>query len=119
MLKLPKTIAIFFITALGFLLFTRTSLADVTPPTTTYVQTPSSPDGNNGWYKTPVRFDLTATDLESGVKEINYRINEGIWQKVSFSDSLNLVQNPSFETTGGTTSGLASWDSTLIDSNIT
>jgi len=116
MLKLPKTFAIFFITALGFLLFTRTSLADVTPPTTTYVQTPSSPDGNNGWYKTPVRFDLTATDLESGVKEIWYRVDSGTWQTYSFSDALNLAQNPSFEEPAASDTGISKWDNTVADS---
>ena len=119
-IRIFKFSLVFAVFLTEIFLFDRYALAvDTTPPTTTYVQTPSSPDGKNNWYVTPVRLDLTATDLESGVKEINYRINEGIWQKVSFSDSLNLVQNPSFETTGGTTSGLASWDSTLIDSNIT
>lgn len=93
--------------------------ADITPPTTTYVQTPSSPDGKNSWYKTPVRFDLTATDLESGVKEINYRIDTGVWQKVTFSDTLNLAPNPSMETAGVNTSGVDSWEASVVDASST
>jgi len=72
--------------------------ADITAPSTTYTVSPSSPDGKNGWYITPVTYTLSATDLESGVKEINYQIDSSPWQKVSFSDTLNLVPNPSFET---------------------
>jgi len=89
--------------------------ADVTPPVTTYTQIPAAPDGNNGWYVNPVQFDLTATDLESGVKEINYRIDGGAWQKKSFTNSLNLAPNPSFETAAGTSSGVADWQATVTD----
>jgi hypothetical protein len=81
------------------------------------VQTPPSPDGNNDWYVTPVQFDLTATDLESGVKEIHYRVDSGTWQTVSFSGALNLAPNPSFEIPGATSSGLSSWEATLVDAN--
>lgn len=95
----------------------NTVLAGNTPPITTYTQTPSSPDGLNGWYVTPVRFDLTATDLQSGIKEIRYRIDGGTWQAVSFADTLNLAPNPSFEIASGTTSGLEGWDATLVDSD--
>ena len=95
----------------------RVLATDTTAPATSYVKTPSSPDGNNGWYKSVVTFDLTATDLESGVKEINYKIDTGAWVKVTFNDTLNLAPNPSFETAGGTSSGLDLWDATTIDSD--
>jgi hypothetical protein len=114
--KLSTALITFVITAF---LSGSTAFAGVTPPTTTYEQTPSEPDGKNDWYVSPVRFDLTATDLESGVKEINYRVDEGTWQKVEFSDSLNLAPNPSFEIPGATSSGLASWEATLVDSDTT
>ena len=90
--------------------------ADVTPPVTTYTQTPASPDGSNGWYVTPVRFDLSSTDLESGVKEIHYQIDGGTWQVVNFTNTLNLVQNPSFEIPGSTDTGIDGWNSTQADS---
>lgn len=96
----------------GMLLTQPAFAQDVTPPLTTYTQTPSSPDGKNSWYKTPVQFNIQSTDIESGVKEINYRLDEGLWQKVSFSGSLNLAPNPSFEIIGATTTGLESWEST-------
>jgi hypothetical protein len=89
--------------------------ADITPPVTSVVQTPATPDGNNGWYISPVEFELTATDLESGVKEINYRIDGGAWQTEEFADSLNLAPNPSFETPAGTSSGVADWEATVTD----
>lgn len=88
-------------------------------PTTTYVQTPATPDGNNDWFVSPVRFDLTATDLESGVASINYRVDGGTWQSVLFSDTLNLTQNPSFEFGGSSTTGIDNWEATLEDINTT
>lgn len=89
--------------------------AGTTAPVTTLVQTPSSPNGNNSWYITPVQFDLTATDVESGVREINYRVDGGTWQTVSFSDSLNLAPNPSFENAGAESSGNEDWEATVLD----
>jgi len=95
--------------------FAKGVFAGTTPPSTTYTRTPSNPDGDNGWYVSPVRFDLEATDLESGVKEINYRVDEGTWQKVEFEDTLNLAPNPSFETVGSTTTGIESWEADDLD----
>ncbi len=113
--KLPilSYVCSFLVIFLAFTFFVTN--AGVTPPITTRIQTPSSPNGNNSWYKTPVQFQLEATDVESGVKEINYRIDGGIWQKVSFSNSLNLAPNPSFENIGSTSSGNADWDATIVD----
>lgn len=88
---------------------------DITPPITTVTQTPSTPDGDNGWYVSPILFELEATDIESGVSQIWYRIDSGTWNTVSFSDTLNLIQNPSFETAGATTSGLENWEATVVD----
>jgi len=112
--KLLKTLTLFFVVFLSLQLFPVIA-ADITAPVTTHVQTPAAPNGNNGWYVTPVQFVLTATDLESGVKEINYRIDGGSWSKEIFSDSLNLAPNPSFETPAGTSSGVADWEATVTD----
>ena len=112
--SLLKVITLVSITLVSLQLFFVVA-ADVTAPVTTRVQTPAAPDGNNGWYVTPLQFELTATDLESGVKEINYRIDGGTWQKVEFEDSLNLAPNPSFETPAGTSSGVADWEATVFD----
>ncbi|MBT6401767.1 hypothetical protein HN803_08200 [candidate division WWE3 bacterium] len=110
--KVLTTIASFFVTAF---LTSNVVFAGITPPTTTIVQTPSSPDGNSGWYVSPVQFDLSSTDLNSGVHYIHYRVDQGSWQSVEFQDTLNLAPNPSFDTAGLTTSGLASWEATLVD----
>jgi hypothetical protein len=104
---------------LGLYITASTALADTTPPVTTYTQSPASPDGNNNWYVSPVEFELTATDLESGVKEINYRVDGGSWQKTEFSNSLNLAPNPSFETAGATTTNIADWEASVVDGNAT
>jgi len=89
---------------------------DVTPPVTTYTRDPATPDGNNNWFVSPVTYTLTATDLGSGVKEIRYRLDGGVWQAASFSDSLNLAPNPSFEIIDyGNTPIIQSWSATLTD----
>ena len=50
---------------------------DTTPPVTTHSLDPPEPDGWNGWYVSDVNVTLTATDDESGVKEIKYCVNRG------------------------------------------
>ena len=74
------------------------TFAGTDPPITYLEKEPDTPDGKNGWYVKPVKITLTGEDLESGVKEINYKINDGNWIKKDFSNSLNLAPNPSFET---------------------
>lgn len=117
---MPKRVITFLvITICWFFYFTQTVFAvDITPPQTTYSMTPSSPNGDNGWYVSVVQFVLNATDLESGVKEINYRIDNGTWQKRTFDDTLNLAPNPSFELPDATTSGLAGWEATTADTDV-
>ena len=48
---------------------------DITPPRTTHALDPAQPDGANGWYKTPVKVTLDATDNDggSGVDTTEYR----------------------------------------------
>jgi hypothetical protein len=48
---------------------------DLTDPTLTKTLLLATPDGNNGWYVTPVEVTLTATDDTSGVHDIQYSIN--------------------------------------------
>ncbi|MCD6572474.1 MAG: PKD domain-containing protein, partial [Thermoplasmata archaeon] len=57
-----------------------TVYVDNNPPVVHYSVEPSSPDGENGWYRMNVNFNLTAYDNESGLAEIMYKINNGIWQ---------------------------------------
>jgi parallel beta-helix repeat protein len=53
---------------------------DQTPPTTTSELDPSSPNGGNGWYISPVTVTLSATDGWSGVGSTWYKIDTGSWQ---------------------------------------
>lgn len=82
---------------------------DTIPPHTSYSLTPSTANGNNGWYTTPVQVQLEASDLDSGVAEINYQIDEQPWKKVEFTDTLNLVTNASFETPGSNNCEVYGW----------
>lgn len=92
-IKTVKTLLLF----LAVNILATTVLAGTTPPVTTAEKDPSDPNGNLQWYVSPVEVTLTSTDLESGVKEINYKIDEGNWIKKDFTDTLNLAPNPSFE----------------------
>jgi hypothetical protein len=114
--------SLLIILSLFFIFFikvgTTNAQVDNTRPVTTIEISPSTPNGNNGWYITPVQVTLTATDLESGVKEIYYKLDSFSWQMVSFENTLNLAQNPSFEDTDATTgTGLSKWRPTVTDAD--
>lgn len=105
---------------MAFTLTFRALAADVTAPTTTASLSPSSPNGNLNWYVTPVGVTLNATDLESGVKEINYKVDAGAWQKVEFTDSVNLAPNASMEEIdAANTPIIKDWSATVTDANTT
>ncbi len=44
-------------------------VADSTPPVITYIVSPGSPDGQNGWYRSNVTIVWTVTDAESAVTD--------------------------------------------------
>ena len=50
---------------------------DTIPPSTTASLSPSSPDGNNGWYVSNVVITLNAVDSDSGVNSTYYSIDGG------------------------------------------
>lgn len=56
---------------------------DVTPPQTTALVDPASPDGENNWYTGPVTITLTATDTGSGVDRIQYSADGVNWLEYS------------------------------------
>ena len=60
-------------------------MEDVTPPTTTHTFAPPSPNGENGWYTSPVTTTLTATDNEggTGVASTEYSLDGGALQNYS------------------------------------
>ena len=52
---------------------------DTTKPVTTATLTPLTPDGQQGWYITPVTVTLSATDGLSGVASKWYKIDASAW----------------------------------------
>ncbi len=56
---------------------------DSTPPALKYDLIPSSPNGKNGWYITNVKMEIKAKDALSGIEEVKYKIDEGIWKNYS------------------------------------
>src|SRR5690349_4870889 len=44
-----------------------TRVTDTTPPVITAARTPSTPDGNNGWYKSAVSVSFTVSDPDSPI----------------------------------------------------
>jgi len=56
------------------------SFDDTTPPVTTHSLNPPEPDGENGYYVNDVEVTLNATDDDSGVDRIEYRIEGGSWE---------------------------------------
>ena len=62
------------------------STGDTTPPQTTNTLDPASPDGAGGWYKSPVKVTLAATDSTggSGVDYTEYRLaGAATWTRYS------------------------------------
>ena len=53
--------------------------SDTTAPETTATLDPAAPDGDGGWYVSPVEVTLAATDDASGVATTEYRIDGGGW----------------------------------------
>ncbi len=51
---------------------------ETSPPVTTFVASPPSPDGENGWYVSAVTINLSAED-ETGVNKTFYRVDNGSW----------------------------------------
>jgi hypothetical protein len=56
-------------------------ITDETAPTTAATLDPAAPNGDNGWYVSPVEVALDASDEGgSGVTETEYRLDGGQWQ---------------------------------------
>lgn len=54
-----------------------TGSGDTTPPVTTAILSPASPDGNQNWYRQPVRIALNTTDNAGGDVDTLYSLNDG------------------------------------------
>ncbi|KRE49975.1 hypothetical protein ASG85_21210 [Paenibacillus sp. Soil724D2] len=61
---------------------TIVDITDVAAPVTTASMSPAQPDGQNGWYVSPVMVTLTATDHGSGVEKTEYSLDGGITWKI-------------------------------------
>lgn len=55
---------------------------DLENPTVSITK-PSSPDGNNGWYRTPLIIVASGTDATSGIAGYQYNVDGGAWQNTS------------------------------------
>ena len=56
---------------------------DTTPPSLSVEGNPTSPDGSNNWYVSPVILTGTASDATSGVAGMHYQVDGGSWQNGS------------------------------------
>ena len=61
----------------------ESSGGDETAPVTTATLDPAAPDGENGWYVSPVSVALDAVDEGSGVAGTEYRLDGGAWTAYS------------------------------------
>ena len=77
----------------------RRRLADVTPPTTSHTLSPATPNGQGGYYTSPVNVTLTATDEQggSGIDKTEYRIGSGAFQTYSAPIAVATDGNHSIE----------------------
>jgi hypothetical protein len=66
---------------------------DVTPPVTTIAFNGTL--GNNGWYISALIVILTATDTQSGVDHIYYKIDSGAWSE--YASPFTLTEDGSHE----------------------
>ena len=80
---------------------------DLSAPTTTISPEPASPDGEDGWYVSPVTVTLIAEDDlgGSGVASTEYRLDGGIWQEyvgpfTLSADGTTLVEARSTDNAG-------------------
>ena len=53
-------------------------VGDTTPPSVSVAVDPATPNGENGWYVSPVTVSAAATD-DSGSARISYRVGDGDW----------------------------------------
>jgi hypothetical protein len=58
----------------------KSSENDTTPPVTTCILTPPTPNGQHGWYISKITVTLNATDDDSGVNITRYNLDGGAWQ---------------------------------------
>ncbi|MDI4649065.1 OmpL47-type beta-barrel domain-containing protein [Cohnella hashimotonis] len=74
----------------------RSVTVDTAPPVTALSVSPAVPDGENGAYRQPVTFTLTATDALSAIAKTQYSTNNGgLWQ--TYSAPVTLAADGNYE----------------------
>jgi hypothetical protein len=71
--------------------------SDVTPPSITYLLTPASPDGDNGWYRSDVTLTWTVTEDESAAS----LVKTGCVDQSITADQAETTYSCSAESDGG------------------
>jgi hypothetical protein len=78
---------------------------DSTPPT--LAVSVSSPDGNEGWYRSPAVLKADASDLTSGLGCVQFRLDNGDWQEGSdvtvSAEGIHTVEFQSIDLAGNRT----------------
>ncbi len=82
---------------------------DTSAPTTTASVDPANPDGEQGWYASPVQVTLSAEDEGEGVETTEYRVDGGDWAEYTEpfavgGDGVRTVQYRSIDAAGNTES---------------
>lgn len=95
--RLSKLVVFGLLIFVSFLIFTGVSAADTVPPVTILTADPNIPNGENNWYVSYPNINIVATDNDTGVSAINWKVNDEPWQQNTFNQGLNVIQNPSFE----------------------
>jgi len=68
----------------------KNSNNDTTPPITTCILNPPTPNGQNGWFISKITVTLNATDDDSGVNITHYKLDGGAWQTYVHSFNITL-----------------------------
>ncbi|PFG40131.1 uncharacterized protein DUF1349 [Georgenia soli] len=70
---------------------------DVTAPEVTVTTDPAEPNGDNGWYTSPVTVTASATDDSEGPVTVEYRIGDGEW--ATYTEAVTIAEDGSHEVT--------------------
>ncbi|MEU1970806.1 ThuA domain-containing protein [Microbacterium sp. NPDC019599] len=62
--------------------------ADTVAPVVSAVSSPAAADGANGWFVSPVSVSVSASDADSGIASVEYRLGDGAWSAYSSAVSI-------------------------------
>ncbi|MGP3970053.1 ThuA domain-containing protein [Streptomyces sp. 6N223] len=78
---------------------------DTTPPAVEVTTDPAEPNGEAGWWTTPVTVTATATDEEGGEVATEYRIGDGAWSEYTAPFTLSDDGTHTVQVRAGDTAG--------------